>query len=211
MQKEISNTQIMVECAIMLGIATVLSIFPKFSGMWVSGGSITVCSMLPIILAAYRHGTKWGLATGVGFSLLQMLSGFYLPAGGLFAAVAGLLLDYILPFTVIGLAGVFRGKFGSVRAELGAGTVMVMVLRYISHVASGAVLWGSLADIGGFLSAFGAWGQSVLNTFSGQSLYWVYSAIYNAGYMLPELVITTVGAVLISKYALYGMKKTQNA
>ena len=205
---KVSPTRIMVECAILIGIATVLSIFPKFSGIWANGGSVTVCSMLPIVLAGYRHGPKWGLAAGLAFSLLQMLGGIYLPAGNFLAAVGGLLLDYILPFTLIGLAGIFRGKFkNNVAAELAVGTVFVMLLRYICHVLSGVVLWGSMLYVTSFFESVGAWGAGIMNSLSGNTLIWVYSIIYNGGFMLPELIITTVGALLVSKLALYGLPK----
>ncbi len=204
----VSTTRRMVECAVLLAIAAALSIFPKFSGLWANGGSVTLCSMLPIILAGYRHGTKWGLATGFAFALLQMLQGLYLPAGGILAAGAGLALDYILPFTLIGLGGIFKGKLkAGAGAELAIGTALVMVLRYICHVLSGVVLWGSLVYAQGFFGGLGGFGQNVLATVSGNALFWVYSAIYNAGYMLPELVITVCGAFAISKLSLYGLPK----
>ena len=39
----------LVESAMMLAIATVLSMFP-FQGPWALGGGITVCSMLPLVV-----------------------------------------------------------------------------------------------------------------------------------------------------------------
>ena len=45
--------------------------------------------MLPFILVSFRHGVKWGLATGFVNSLLQMLLGFYAPpAPGLLPLLA---------------------------------------------------------------------------------------------------------------------------
>ena len=49
------------ETAIMLAIGTVLSLL-QFTGPWVLGGSITVCSMLPVVLIAHRYGTRVGAA-----------------------------------------------------------------------------------------------------------------------------------------------------
>lgn len=203
-----SRTRTLVECAMLLAIATVLSFFPKFEGIWANGGSVTVCSMLPIVLISYRHGVKWGLAAGLCFSLLQMVTGgIYLPAGGLLMAVAGLLLDYILPFTLIGFGGMFRGKFKNTTAELTAGTIVVLLMRYVCHIAAGYLLWKSLADATSFLTTPGfGLGNSVAARFTGDTLCFLYSVIYNGSYMLPETIITTIGAVLLSRFALYGMR-----
>ena len=76
-----------------------------------NGGSITLLSMLPFILVSYRHGTKWGLFTGFVNSLLQMLLGFYAPpAPGLLPLVGMILLDYVLAFTLLGLAGAIANR-----------------------------------------------------------------------------------------------------
>ena len=68
------KTRILAECAILCAISCVLSIYPKFKFLG-QGGSITVCSMLPIIIASYRNGIKWGLLTGFAFSLFQIITG----------------------------------------------------------------------------------------------------------------------------------------
>ena len=61
------------ESAIMLAFATVLSLVKIVDLPY--GGSITACSMLPILLIAYRYGTAWGLFTAAAFSLLQIVTG----------------------------------------------------------------------------------------------------------------------------------------
>ena len=38
-----------------------------------------------------------------------------------------------------------------------------------------------------------------MNTFSGDALSLVYSIIYNGFYMVPEIIITTIVAVVVSK------------
>lgn len=208
-----ASTRKLVECALLLAIATVLSFFPKFEGIWANGGSITICSMLPIVLVSYRYGLKWGLATGFCFSIMQMITGgIFLPPGSIIIAVAGLLLDYILPYMLIGLGGIFRGKFGNKPIiELPLGTAFVMVLRYLCHVLSGYILWKDLAYATTFLSTPGfGLGNSVAANFTGDTLCLLYSFIYNGSYMLPELIITTLGAMCIAKFALYGMNQEKN-
>ena len=55
------------ESAIMLAFATVLSLVKIVDLPY--GGSITACSMLPILIIAYRYGTGWGLFCADEFPL----------------------------------------------------------------------------------------------------------------------------------------------
>ena len=59
----------LVECAVLIAIGTVLSLF-EFSGPWALGGGITVCSMLPLVLICHRHGTKWGISSALVYGVL---------------------------------------------------------------------------------------------------------------------------------------------
>ena len=69
-----------------------------------NGGSITF-AMFPIILFAVRWGLRPGLMAGFLFGLLQLIfDGAY--AWGW----QSMLLDYLVAFTPLGLAGLFRGK-----------------------------------------------------------------------------------------------------
>lgn len=101
------------ESAIMLAFATILSMVKLVDLPY--GGSITAFSMLPILLIAYRYGTGWGLFTAFAHSLLQLLLGMnvlsYATSAG--AAVAIILLDYVVAFLVLGLGGIFRRKLRS--------------------------------------------------------------------------------------------------
>ena len=97
------------ECAMMLALAVVLSYVKIFTLPF--DGSITLFSMLPICLISIKYGIGWGLGTAFCYSWFQILQ------GGVFAwgltptmLIASLFLDYILAFTVLGLAGLFRKK-----------------------------------------------------------------------------------------------------
>ena len=59
----------MVECAILIALATVLSLI-KFVDL-PYGGSITVASMLPIALISYRRGLGWGLGSALVYAVIQ--------------------------------------------------------------------------------------------------------------------------------------------
>ena len=53
MSKTYSKTRILVECALMIAIGTVLSNIKFFT--MPNGGSITLLSMLPFVLVSFRH------------------------------------------------------------------------------------------------------------------------------------------------------------
>ncbi len=162
------------ESGIMLAFAVVLSILKLVDLPY--GGSITICSMLPIALIAYRYGTRWGLLTAFAFSLIQMLDGMknlqYATSFG--ALMAIMLLDYIVAFMVLGLCGIFRNKIRSQSGAVTAGIVLACVLRYICHVISGCTVWAGVS----IPDAAALW----------------YSIVYNATYMVPETLVCVVGA-----------------
>ena len=169
------------------------------------GGGFTIASMLPIIIVAYMYGTKWGLLTAFVYSIMQMLLGFntvsafFLPGDSQMVwwrAVIVCLVDYVIAYTVLGFGGVFRKKFDA-RGALCLGSILAISLRYIAHIVSGAVFFGAWAEWFFTQDGFPAWGQSILNTFSGDALALVYSIIYNGTYMIPEIIITAVVALII--------------
>ena len=178
----------LVEGAMMLALAWVIdfvcALAPYNAILFPVGGSITV-GMLPIIYYAYRHGTAWGVGAGLVFSGLQIIMGWYPPpANTWWAFVLCLLLDYLVAFAILGIAPLFARPFGDKTHILrligyGVGAVVVCLLRYLSSVLSGGILWGSYAPAG-------------MNP-------WIYSLVYNAGYMIPNAVLTGFTAVLLCK------------
>ena len=177
--KTVSRTRMLVEGALMIAVGTVLSILKLVDLPY--GGSITLASMFPIILAAYRHGTSFGLLCGLVYAILQQLLGLKTLSWVTTAAsvVAVILLDYIIAFTVTGLGGIFRDRFGSQSAELVTGSLLVCLLRYICHVISGCTVWAGLS-----IPTSGAL---------------VYSLAYNATYMIPEAIIVAIVAYYLGR------------
>lgn len=140
MSKTYSKTRTLVECALMIALGTVLANIKIFE--MPNGGSITLLSMLPFILVSYRHGTKWGLFTGFVNSLLQMLLGFYAPpAPGLLPLVGMILLDYVLAFTLLGLAGAIAKPFKNRLVGVAVGTAAVCGIRFLCSFLSGVLIW----------------------------------------------------------------------
>jgi len=188
--------QTLVTCALLLAVSAVLSVFPKFKFL-ANGGSITFCSMLPIIVISYIYGLRWGLLSGFAFSLIQLITGFSGSGMGPVAFVVELLFDYIVAFTVLGLGGLFRAD-SNPKKGLALGALTATGLRFLSHLISGIVVWGEYA--GWFFENMGDFGASIMEKFNGGALVFLYSLIYNGSYMIPEMIITTIAAVLIAPY-----------
>ena len=176
------NTKIkaLCECAILLALAVILSYIKLVQLPF--DGSITLLSMLPLCVISIKYGIGWGIGSAFCYSWFQILQ------GGVFAwgltpvmLVGSLLLDYILAFTVLGLAGIFRKK-GILGMVLGV--AMVCVLRFLVHFVAGVILWANFAE-------FVAFGASWVN----QPV--LYSLCYNGVYMLPETIFTTLGAYIL--------------
>ena len=175
--KEKNFTKRLVESSLMIALATVLSILKL--GEMPYGGSITLASMLPIMIVAYRHGVPTGLVAGLGYAVIQQLLGLknlsYFTSWQ--SIVAVILLDYVVAFTVAGLGGMFRGKLAPAEAgtarrqslEFGMGAIVVSALRYIMHTISGCTVWAGLS----------------IPTEAAL----LYSLVYNATYMIPESII----------------------
>ncbi|MBO5220686.1 MAG: energy-coupled thiamine transporter ThiT [Clostridia bacterium] len=159
-------------CSMMVALSFVLSLFAPFK-FWAQGGSVTLGAMVPVVLVALLFGTKWGLGCAFVNAMLQLMMGFMEGMGswGLSVPVllCSILLDYILAYTVIGLAGIFKGN-DSVRAVLGS--IFVCVLRYACHFLSG---W----------AFFGMWAEEGYTALT-------WALFYNMSYMLPEAIITVV-------------------
>ena len=177
-----NKTRAMVECALMIALGTVLAQIKIWQMPY--GGSVTLVSSLPFILISYRHGIKWGLGAGLANGCLQMMTGFWAPpAGTVGALVACILLDYLLGFAALGTASLYSKPFKNQKTGITFGIAMAMVGRFMCSFLSGALLWGSY--------------QSYYEWAEGMSV-WMYSFIYNGSYMLPEMLITVVVALLIA-------------
>ncbi|MBO7178875.1 MAG: energy-coupled thiamine transporter ThiT [Clostridia bacterium] len=165
------------ESALMLALASILSKLAVFSLPF--GGSVTLFSQVPIILISYRYGVKWGLTTGLAMSVIQLIFG--LENFSYVSGISGFLIlaffDYIIAFSALGLGGVFKGKIKKDVLAIALGGTVVTAIRFVCHFISGATIWKEYAE-----------GAPVLE----------YSLKYNGSYMLPELIITVVGLVVIA-------------
>ncbi len=179
------KVRILVEGALIVALGTVLSMIKIDMPL---GGGVTLCSMLPLVLFSYRNGIKWGLGAAFVHSLIQMMLGLdnVQYATSMLMAVEIVLLDYLIAYTVLGLAGMFRGKLKSTRAEIAVGAALTVFVRFLCHFASGWMIWEVL------------WPNEL-----GYAAP-IWSLIYNGSYMGVELVITVITSVLLVPLVNYG-------
>ncbi len=201
-----NNTKRLVQTAILIAIATVLSVITVFRLPF--GGSITPLSMLPVILISFIYGVKWGLFSALVYGILQMVVGMdvvaalFMPGESqmvVWKAVSVCLLDYLLAYTMLGLGGAFKGKLKNRYIEIALGSALSIVLCYAAHILSGYVFYGAWAEWFFTQENFYSFGSVVMQKFSGNALALLYSVVYNGLYMVPELVMTIVFAPVVYK------------
>ena len=165
------------ECAIMIALSTVLSILKIVDLPY--GGSITAASMLPVVIAVYRHGTAWGLGIAAVSSVIQLLLGMNALSYAVTwqAAVAIILFDYIIAFSVFAFSGIFKKKIGNDSTAVLLGILLASVLRFICHTAVGCTVWAGISI--------------------PTSAALLYSLSYNATYMIPETIILALAGTYV--------------
>lgn len=143
-----------------IAVATALAVILHFVKIFAlpQGGDISL-GMVPIIFMAYRRGAAPGMCTGVLYGIITLLFD-----GAIYHPMS-IVLDYILAFGILGVAGFFpKNILGIV-----TGTILSVGGRFICSFLSGALIFGSYAP-------------------EGQSP-WMYSLVYQATYLIPELFI----------------------
>lgn len=173
-----NNVRKLTESAVMLAVATVLSMIPIIEMPF--GGKLTLVSMLPILLIAYRYGISWGFLVSFTYGIIQMMLGLdnLSYATNWLAGVAIVLLDYLVAYGVLGFAGLFRKKLNNQRLEISLGIAVGCVLRFVCHFITGVTVWS-------------VWAKEGMPV-------WLYSMAYNGLYMLPEMVLSIVVAIILA-------------
>lgn len=170
----------LVEMAIFSALAILLDIIPFLSfKLWAQGGSVSF-AMVPVFIMAFRWGVKGGMTTGLLFGIYQILTGAYI------ITPLQTVLDYLVAFSVIGLAGVVAkplwkaissNQKGSLIFWVTVGCFIGSLLRFFGHFIAGIIFYGEFAP-------------------EGQPV-WLYSLIYNGGYMLPAFVLSAMIVALL--------------
>ena len=168
-----NNLKMLAEGAVMLALALVLSFLTLFR--LPNGGSIDL-AMVPILFFALRWGWKPGLLEGFLFGLLQVFV-----EGAVAWGWQSILLDFIVAYTPLGLAGLFKGQGKKIYLGILLGTFC----RFIVHYISGVTIYAILVPTELF-------GVSSLNK-------WTYSLVYNGSYMLLDTVFCLLVFMLLYK------------
>lgn len=145
------------------------------------GGSITLASMFPIILYAMIFGPIAGIIAGIAFGFLQLIQD---PS---IIHWAQILLDYPLAYGALGLAGIAPKCFSNLKLRTTFAITIAIISRGIMHLISGVIF-------------FAEWTPEGMSTLT-------YSLAYNASYIIPELIITTILALIIVTTPIYSTLK----
>lgn len=186
MKKRQQKVKLLCECAMMVALATVLSMVKIYEAPL--GGSVTLFSMVPIIICGYVHGVKAGFATAFVYSAIQLLFGIgtvaYVPdALGILLCI---FLDYIIAFSAMGVASLtrrlrfFKKEETNLYFNVALGSLAALLIRFLCHILSGAVVWYTITKEG-------MWNEEVFKY--GK---WMYSVVYNSAFMVPEIILTLV-------------------
>ena len=160
-----NRTRVLVEVAVLVAMAFVLEFAFSFLPKMPQGGRVGI-SMLPLVVIAWRHGVVQGWIGGIVFGLLNlMLDGVLYHWGSIF-------LDYTIAFGLVGMTGFFKPMIKDHVAVFVVAIITAFVLRFISSVLSGVLLFGEYAP-------------------EGESV-WIYSIVYNSTYLLPALILTVI-------------------
>ena len=134
-----NRTRALVYGALCVALSFVLSYIKLFS--LPMGGSLTLCSMLPIAAYACVFGPACGFAAGFAYSLLQIIQGAWVVHWAQF------LLDYIFAFTCYGIPSLFPKK-------LVKGITVAGLARLLCSTLSGAIFFAEGAAEAGWSNAW---------------------------------------------------------
>lgn len=147
-------------CALCIALATVLSMIRIYRFPF--GGSVTLLSMLVITLPAWIYGTKTGFLSGLLYGMMQFV------LGPTVISIPQVLLDYVMAFSVMGVAGLVNER----KHSLIKGYSLAVLARWIIATLAG------LAWVAAGTTAWEGWNPIL------------YSMVYNAAYIFTEAIIT---------------------
>lgn len=124
------HTRMLVEGGIVVALSKILSFIVLFK--MPLGGSVTLCSRLPIIIYAIRWGLKSGIGAGVVYGLIDLMMGGYV------IHPLQAILDYILSYGAMGLSGIRFGQKITLKSVIGA-VIIAYFVSGLFNVLSGYV------------------------------------------------------------------------
>lgn len=167
----------LLEVALFVALGVILDLF-SFRA-WLQGSSISL-QMVPIFIMSYRWGWRGGLTTGFVYGLVQLVTGAYI------IHPIQALIDYVLSFVLVGLCAITANvvlKSIKQNNQLKASCYVVIgcligsLGRFIMHNVAAII----------FFASFAPPNQPV----------WLYATIYNASYVFPSFIVSSVIMVLL--------------
>jgi len=144
-----------------------------------------------------KRGFGAGFAAGLVHSVIQLIFGLsnvaWVP--GLWEKLLCVLMDYIIPFTLLGFGGMFRwiriSRNERTNAVIAAflGTLIVTLIRYACHIISGVAVWYAL-DL--------EWYADDPTHIVHQYSMWMFSVVYNGTFMIPEIIMSCIGIPIVA-------------
>ena len=150
--------------------------------LFVNGGSIGF-AMIAVIIIASRRGLLPALLTGLIMGLLDLATGSYI------LHPIQMLLDYVFPYAIVGLVGIFRPMFvkadtkGKAILWIIIGTIAGGLFKLMSHYLAGIFFWNSPSSF--------VWNMSNVNVY-------LYCLIYNIAFIGPTIILS--GAILVALF-----------
>lgn len=127
------TTGMLINIALMVALTVLLHQIRLYH--FPQGGAVTLGSMVPLVLVAFRYGTPVGALAGFLYGFFNLMQDPFL------LHPVQVLFDYPLPFMAMGLAGLFpKRRMLSVAVAFFA--------RFLSHFISGVVFFASYAPEG---------------------------------------------------------------
>ncbi|MGM9971089.1 MAG: energy-coupled thiamine transporter ThiT [Anaeroplasmataceae bacterium] len=184
-KKKMLDVKTLAEIAIFAAIGYVLDLIAGACSSFlpfINGGSVGI-AMVAVLVIAIRRGTIPGLITGLIIGLLDLMDGFYAISDAWWKILLQVGLDYVFAYTLVGLAGLFRGLIARAKTKS---------IRGI-FVALAAVCGGALKFMSHFLSGILFWPENPTDKVAARI---TYSIVYNGGYMLPSIILS--GLVIVA-------------
>ena len=144
------------------------------------GGSVSL-ELVPILYLAFCRGTYPGVLAGLATGLLKLVTGAEV------VHPLQAILDYPLASMVLGLAPLV--SFGRGITRIVSGAIASSFLQFLCFFTSGIVFFGQYAPEG--------------------TPVWQYSAVYNASYLIPEMIISAVVVAYLMRKGAFGDGSSQ--
>ena len=153
-----------------------------FASVFTAGGSIGF-AMVAVLIIAYRRGWLPAIGVGLIMGLLDLITKAYI------ITFWQVLLDYILPYALVGTAGFFKPWFDKAQNDktkiliLCIGTLVGGLLKFLSHFIVGVLVWAPMGY---------DW------PIESEAL---YSFLYNIAFVGPSIILSAAIMVVLYKRA----------